>query len=107
MVGLHGSARMVWAVQELQRLARVSPASLEPIRRDQVRDCGEAHLLNHHHASLHTIGRFEPNLNLAMRHCSFKKQGPTRSFILAPLVQKPIPHEHHHHHHHARYSTHQ
>jgi hypothetical protein len=33
---------MVWAVQELQRLARVSPASLEPIRRDQVRDCGEA-----------------------------------------------------------------
>jgi hypothetical protein len=41
MVGLH---RMVWAVQELQRLARASPASLEPIRRDQVRHCSEARL---------------------------------------------------------------
>jgi hypothetical protein len=33
---------MLWAVQELQRLARASPASLEHIRRDQVRDGGEA-----------------------------------------------------------------
>ncbi len=36
-VRLHGSALMVWAAQELRRLARAPHASLDHFRQDQVR----------------------------------------------------------------------
>jgi hypothetical protein len=109
---------MVWAVQELHRLARASPASLEPIRRDQVRDGGEARFalrIARKLRALVLLGACRINIfviiiihldilsailnKLSTLPCVisafyFVTQGPTRTFLLAPLVQSPIPPEH-------------